>query len=144
MDFLEAFGLVLGIGLALLIALFARRLLISRGGTVEMSIRLSRRQRGRGWALGMGRFSGDRLLWYRLFSFAPRPRRVLNRRRITVLARRDPSGTERHALLTGSVVVEIQTEDGPIELAMDTAALTGFLSWLEAVTPGRGYPPYAA
>jgi hypothetical protein len=27
---------------------------------------------------------------------------------------------------------------------MDNATLTGFLSWMEAATRGRGYPPFAA
>jgi hypothetical protein len=144
MSFLEGFGLVLGVGLALLVILFGRRLWISRGGTVELSVRIYRRQRGRGWSLGMARFCGDRLLWYRIFSFAPRPRRVFNRKSITVIDRREPSGTERLALMSGSVVVECNTENGPVELAMDAATFTGFLSWLEAASSGRGYPPYAA
>jgi hypothetical protein len=145
MDFLEAVGVVLGAALALLITLFARRLLITRGGgTVEASVRLYRKQHGRGWALGLGRFSGIELLWYRMFSFAPRPRRVLSRKDLTVVSRREPSGTEKVALMAGSVVLECHTSRGPVELAMDGAALTGFLSWLEAAAPGAGYPPYAA
>jgi hypothetical protein len=145
MDFLEGFGLVLGVALILLVTLFARRLIIARGGTVQLSVRLNSRQRGRGWAIGMGRFSGDRLVWYRLFSLSPRPRRVLNRRDLQVVGRRDPSDTERHALMHGSVVLECATRDGDlIELAMDNATLTGFLSWMEAATRGRGYPPFAA
>jgi hypothetical protein len=145
MDFLEAIGIALGTALVLLIVLFVRRLLITRGGgTVEVSVRLYRRRRGRGWALGLARFSGDQLLWYRMFSLAPRPRRVLTRKDINVMSRRDPSGTERVALMDGSVVLECNTDRGPIELAMDNAALTGFLSWLEAAAPGAGYPPYAA
>jgi hypothetical protein len=144
MDFLGAFGVVLGVGLALLVVLFARRLLIARGGTVEVSVRLYRGRRGRGWALGMARFSGDELRWYRLFSFAARPRRILNRKQLSILGRRDPDGTERLALLSGSVVVECATKDGPIELAMDMGAFTGFLSWLEAAGGRAGFPPYAA
>ncbi len=143
MSFLEGFGIVLGTGLVLLAVLFGRRLWIARNG-VEVSVRLYRRQSGRGWSLGMAKFSGDKLLWYRMFSFAPRPRRVLNRKKLNVVARRNPSGTERLALMSDSVVVELDTEQGPVELAMDTAALTGFLSWLEAAAPGAGYPPYAA
>jgi hypothetical protein len=145
MDFLEGFGLVLGVALIFLVTLFARRLVIARGGTVQLSVRLNSRQRGRGWAIGMGRFSGDRLVWYRLFSLSPRPRRVFNRRDLQVVGRRDPSDTEQHALMHGAVVLECATRDGDvIELAMDNATLTGFLSWMEAATRGRGYPPFAA
>ncbi len=145
MDFLEGFGLVLGVALIFLVTLFARRLIIARGGTVQLSVRLNSMQRGRGWAIGMGRFSGDRLVWYRLFSLSPRPRRVFNRRDLQVVGRRDPSDTEQHALMHGAVVLECATRDGDvIELAMDNATLTGFLSWMEAATRGRGYPPFAA
>jgi hypothetical protein len=145
MGILQVIGAVFAIGTALLMALFARRLLIVRGGgTVEVSVRLYRRQHGRGWALGLVRFSGDSLLWYRMFSLAIRPRRVISRKDLHIVGRREPSGAERVALHTGSVVLECQTRQGPIELAMDTAALTGFLSWLESAAPGAGYPPYAA
>ncbi len=137
MSFLEGIGLALGIAMVLLIALFARRLAISRGGTVDMSIRLSRRQTGRGWALGMARFSGDQLIWYRLFSLWPRPRRTLNRADLVVVGRRNPTEIERRALMTGSVVVECLAGGDILELAMDTATLTGLLSWLEAAQRGR-------
>jgi hypothetical protein len=53
-----------------------RRLLQRRGGTVELSLRLNPRARGRGWVLGIGRFAGEELQWYRVFSLARRPRRT--------------------------------------------------------------------
>lgn len=137
--------LLVGVGVVclLLALLFVRRLLIVRGGgTVEVSMRLYRRRRGRGWALGLVRFAGDRLLWYRMFSLAPRPNRILSRHDLRVVTRRDPSGKERLALMSESVVVECATRRGPVELAMDAAAVTGFLSWLEASAPGVDHPPY--
>ncbi|MDQ1653644.1 MAG: hypothetical protein QOI35_2844 [Cryptosporangiaceae bacterium] len=143
MTILESIGGVLAAGILFLMALFARRLLIARGGgTIEVSVRLYRRQHGRGWALGLARFSGDKLLWYRMFSLAVRPRVVISRKDLHVLDRREPSGSERVALLAGSVILECQTASGPIEVAMDSAALTGFLSWLESAAPGSS--PYAA
>ena len=145
MDYLQAIGATLAVGIGLLMALFVRRLLISRGGgTVEVSVRLYRKQHGRGWALGLARFSGDKLLWYRMFSLAFRPREILSRKNLNVLSRREPNGSERVALLSGSVILECQTEHGPVEVAMDSAALTGFLSWLESAAPGAGHPPFAA
>jgi hypothetical protein len=72
-----------------LMALFLRRELISRGsGTIDMSLRLNTFVPERGWAPGLGRFSGDELRWYRLFSFGVRPRRVLRRTGLVVEARR--------------------------------------------------------
>ncbi|HEV2089136.1 MAG TPA: DUF2550 domain-containing protein [Cryptosporangiaceae bacterium] len=148
MNLLDGLGALLALaavlGLALLIALFVRRTLIARGGSVELSIRLSRRRWGRGWALGIARYSGDQLLWYRMFSLAPRPRRVLTRQGLTVVQRREPSDRETVALMSGSVVLECSTPAGPVELAMSGSALTGFLSWLESAAPGGKYPPYAA
>jgi hypothetical protein len=143
MTILESIGGVLAAGILFLMALFARRLLIARGGgTIEVSVRLYRRQHGRGWALGLARFSGDKLLWYRMFSLAARPRVVISRKDLHVVDRREPSGSERVALLAGSVILECKTASGPIEVAMDSAALTGFLSWLESAAPGSS--PYAA
>jgi hypothetical protein len=144
MDVFSAIGALFVVGIALLMALFIRRRLLSRGGTVEVSIRLYRRQHGRGWALGLARFSGDHLLWYRLFSLAVRPRRVLSRKSLNVVGRREPNDSEQVALHSGSVILECQTDRGPVEVAMERGALTGFLSWLESAAPGAGHPPYAA
>src|SRR4029453_3026560 len=106
-------------------------------------LRLYRGQSGRGWALGLGRFAGDTLQWYRLFSLWPRPRRSFSRHDLTVVRRRIPSDQETIALMQGSVVLECATDSGPVDLALTTTALTGFLSWLEAAAPGTGRPPYA-
>jgi hypothetical protein len=133
---LEAVGLLLALVLVLLGVLFARRVVIGRGGAVELSLRLYRARLGRGWALGLGRFSGDQLRWYRLFSFSPWPRRILTRSDLVVVGRRDPSEQETLALMTNSVVLECADRKGPVELAMSGSALTGFLSWLESSAPG--------
>ena len=36
---------------------------------------------GKGWVYGVARYNGDRIEWFRVFSYAPRPRRVLERAR---------------------------------------------------------------
>ena len=121
-----------------LLALGLRRVALRRGGaTIDLSMRLARRSRGRGWALGVGRYDGERLLWYRVFSFDPRPRRTLPRERLVVVRQRRPSGTEALAVVSGSVILECRGPDGAVELAMGSDAMPGFLAWLEA-TPGRG------
>ena len=94
---------------------------------------------GRGWAPGVGRFIGDELRWYRLFSFGVRPRRVLMRDGLVVEERRRPEGPEKLAMPEGWVVVRCRgraTSNGPVELALAESALTGFLSWLESAPPG--------
>jgi hypothetical protein len=136
---------VIGIGvlilLAGLLAIYARREFISRaGGTIHMNLRLSTLVTGRGWAPGVGRFSGDELRWYRMFSLGLRPRRVLFRHGLVVEGRRKPEGAEKMAMPEGWVVVRCRGKatagGGPVELALAESALTGFLSWLESAPPG--------
>jgi hypothetical protein len=117
-----------------------RRALHRRYGTIDLSLRLARRGHGRGWVLGVGRFEGDDLQWYRVFSLAPRPRRTLSRRTLAVAGRRTPRGPETLALLSGAVVMECLAPEGPVELAMEAGAVTGFLAWLEARPPGATLP----
>src|SRR5258706_10658721 len=101
---------VIGIGVLVLLvgllAIYTRRELISRaGGTIHMNLRLSTMVTGRGWAPGVGRFIGDELRWYRMFSLGLRPRRVLIRNGLVVEGRRKPEGAEKLAMPEGWVVV---------------------------------------
>lgn len=92
---------------------------------------------GKGWVFGIGRYNHDSVEWFRVFSYAPRPRKVLKRARIEVLHRRIPQGQEELALLSGAVVLTCLHAGEPVELAMSEDALTGFLAWLEAAPPGQ-------
>ena len=93
---LDAVAAVLLVLVVPLLAIAVRRRLLQRhGGTVEVSLRLRTLTRGGGWVLGVGRFAGDDLQWYRVFSLAPGPRRTLSRRDLVVLGRRAPVGGER-------------------------------------------------
>ena len=122
-------------------AIVVRRRLLSRdGGAIELSLRLKTRSQGRGWVLGVGRFVGDDLQWFRVFSLALRPRRTLSRRDLEVRSRRVPKGAESLSLLKGAEVVELRSAAGLVEVALDRAALTGFLAWLEARPPGATLP----
>ncbi|WP_295658611.1 DUF2550 domain-containing protein [uncultured Nocardioides sp.] len=134
---LSAAGLLLVLVILYGIALIVRRRLLSRhGGTFELSYRIRTSHAGRGWLLGLGRYSGDDLEWFRIFSLSPRPKRVWQRDRVAFAGRREPSGVEQMSLYADHVVVECSTDDGPLELAMDPQSLTGFQSWLEAGPPG--------
>ncbi|MEZ0090549.1 DUF2550 domain-containing protein [Streptacidiphilus sp. EB129] len=92
---------------------------------------------GKGWVFGIGRYNHDAVEWFRVFSYSPRPRRVLQRSGIEVLHRRTPQGQEELALLSGAVVLTCLHAGEPLELAMSEDALTGFLAWLEAAPPGQ-------
>jgi Protein of unknown function (DUF2550) len=134
--------LVLVCGLALL---FARREIIARGGgTIELSLRLSTLVTGRGWSPGIARFAGDELRWYRVFSFALRPRRVLYRRSLAVQSRRAPDASERLVLPEHWVILRCTSQRTAVEIAMAEATLTGFLSWMEAAPPGAAGLRFAA
>jgi hypothetical protein len=140
MDYLEAFAVTAAVAIGGLGAFLVRRITLLRGGgTVEMSLRLyPDGQHGRGWALGVGRFVGDELQWFRTFSLSPRPKRVLSRHDLSVTGRRRPIGGESLALMSGSIVLACANPSGPVDLAMTEAAETGFLSWLESAPPGSG------
>ncbi len=120
--------------------LLRRRVLSRSGGAIELSLRLKVKSQGRGWVLGVGRFIGDDLQWFRVFSLSPRPRRTLSRRDLVVKTRRPPVGPESLALLKGAEVVELSSRNGPVQIAMDPSAMTGFLAWLEARPPGATLP----
>ena len=117
-----------------------RRWLVHGGGAIEMSLRLRTGTHGRGWVLGMGRYDGDRLQWFRVFSLSPRPRRTLDRRQLEVRSRRRPKGPEALSLLKGMDVVVLAVDGEDVEIALDRGALTGFLAWVEARPPGATLP----
>ena len=114
-----------------------RRVITRRGGTFDCSLRDGPgQQHGKGWVLGVGRYAGDVLEWYRVFSYSTRPRRVLERQRLQVLDRRQPSGIEAFSLLSGAVVVACRDGSANLELGMSPETATGFLSWVESSPPG--------
>ena len=90
---LDLVGLVLLLALLYGIALIVRRRFLARhGGTFELSCRLRTDRPGRGWLLGLGRYSGDSLEWFRIFSLSPRPRMSWSRQQMTYSGRRDLVG----------------------------------------------------
>jgi hypothetical protein len=134
LDGLAALVVLALLALGLLVA--RRRVIARRGGTFDCSLRLRDGVHGKGWVLGIGRYSGESLEWYRVFSYATRPRRVLSRRSLQVLDRREARGPEAFSLLSGAVVVRCRDGDEKVELAMSQETLTGFLAWMESSPPG--------
>lgn len=148
-------GVVLAPALGYGVAVMLRRRLLARdGGTFELSFRDVRHRSdvagnddlgqvdgqtdtGRGWMLGLGRYSADVLECFRIFSLAPRPRRRLARNDLEYLGQRAPQGAELQDLYAGHVVIRCATGDGLVDLALAPDALTGFLSWIEAAPPGH-------
>jgi hypothetical protein len=134
---LESAAVVLLLVLLVGVALILRRRWLSReGGTFELSYRARGTQPGRGWLLGLGRYAGDRLEWFRIFSLSPRPKRVWARQTLTFVERRQPEGVEQLSLYPGHVVIRCETPAGGVELALGSSSLMGFQSWLESGPPG--------
>jgi hypothetical protein len=137
---------ILGIGiaallLALLVALLAvflrRLLLMQRGGTIRLQVRVTTVVPGRGWSTGIGQFVDDELRFHRMFSFGIRPKRVLTRQGRKVENRRLPEGPERLIMPGHWVILRCTSAPATIEIAMAETTVTGFLSWLEAGPPGQ-------
>jgi hypothetical protein len=131
---LDDVGLALLLVAALAIGLVARRLVLRRGGAVlDLCIRSGDSNH---WVLGLARYSGDRLQWYRAFSFSPRPSRSFRRAELRVIDRREPSRGEAAYFAHGAVVFECRHAARALDLAMPQTAVNGFQAWLEALTPG--------
>ena len=134
---LESAAVVLLLVVLLGVALVVRRRSLSRhGGTFELSYRVRAPGPGRGWLLGLGRYAGDRLEWFRIFSLSPRPKRVWARQTLSYVGRREPEGVEQLSLYPGHVVIICDTPAGDVEFALGSSSLMGFQSWLEGGPPG--------
>lgn len=134
---LDSVGFVLLLVLAYGVALIVRRRYLSRhGGTLELSHRVRDSRAGRGWVLGLGRYTGDELQWFRIFSLSPRPRRTWRRIELSYVGQRDSEGPEGMSLYSDHVIVTCTLGSDTVELAMSKSSLTGFQAWLESGPPG--------
>ena len=133
---LDVAGVVLGVFLLYGIALIIRRRVLARHrGTFELSHRVRTDSSGRGWVLGLGRYTPTTLEWFRIFSLNPRPKHVWQRGELVYVDRREPGGVEQLSLYPDHVVIRCSTPTGEMELALSQEALMGFQAWLEAAPP---------
>jgi len=128
-------GLLLLAALALAGLIVRRRRLTKIEPTFDMSVRTHPQQGARGWTLGVARYRGDRLEWFRVFSLSPRPRRVFERLALELHGRREPDGAEAYALFTGHLVVDARTGPDEVQVALSPDSLTALLAWLESAPP---------
>lgn len=135
MGIAEVVGLALLL-VALLIAVLAYlRVRAVREAGIDVALRAHPGTAGRGWHLGVARYRGDELVWFRASSLRSGPDRVLDRGALEIVRRRDPTLPESYAVPSGSVVLACRDSVGELELAMTRDTLTGFLSWLESAPP---------
>jgi Protein of unknown function (DUF2550) len=111
--------------------LLRRRFLLSGVGAVTMWLRPEGAPR---WSVGVAWYGGDTLLWYRALSLSVRPQQRLCRTEFRVEGQRRPVRDDI-ALPGDMVVLACRTGNGPQELAMEPATVTGFLSWVESAPP---------
>ncbi|MEA4943160.1 MAG: DUF2550 domain-containing protein [Propionicimonas sp.] len=131
---------VLVIGLPVCWLILRRRWLGRSGGLFDCSLRLHTTTPSAGWVLGVARYRGDRLEWFRTFSASLRPRMAFERSETRAGRQRLPDPVEALALLEDQRIIRLDAPDGQgWELSMSDQALLGLLSWLEAAPPGQGH-----
>ena len=137
---LVALTLVLLLLVPLLFLGSRRRWLSREGGLFDCSVRLSTATPGAGWVLGVARYSGDNLEWFRAFSVSLRPRLIFPRSQLRAGNQREPDPIEAVVLYDDQRILCLELTDGRTwEVAMAVASLTGLLSWLESAPPGSRY-----
>ncbi|WP_231496677.1 MULTISPECIES: DUF2550 domain-containing protein [Rhodococcus] len=128
---------VLVVLLAALVAAFVYRLgVLRRGGTAAI-VRATPAAAGQGWRHGVIRYGEEDLVFYKLSSLRPGPDSRISRQGIEVGDRRGPRDTEFDIMTDEIVILSVQDGDHGYEVALDSGALTAFLSWVESRPSGR-------
>ncbi|TJZ75697.1 DUF2550 family protein [Rhodococcus oryzae] len=128
---------VLVVLLAALVAAFVYRLgVLRRGGTAAI-VRTTPAGAGQGWRHGVIRYGEEDLVFYKLSSLRPGPDSRISRQGIEVGDRRGPRETEFDIMTDEIVILSVQDGDHGYEVALDSGALTAFLSWVESRPSGR-------
>lgn len=123
-----------------------RRWLSSQGGLFDCAYRLREGSPGGGWVLGVARYRGETLEWFRSFSLSLRPKIVFQRAVTQYVHQRSPVGVEAIALFEESVIVTLRDRVSGItsSLSMDPDEVLALMSWLESAPPGSHYLPGSA
>ena len=106
-----------------------RRMMLRRAlGTVDASICTANNR----WAMGVCRYQESVLEWVRLISLSPLPAVTMQRSKIVMVGRRQPSESELTRVQPDVVIVVLSYEGQEVLLAMKFGAYAGLSSWLEA------------
>ncbi|GAA4900082.1 DUF2550 domain-containing protein [Tessaracoccus lubricantis] len=123
-----------------------RRWLTGQGGLFDCAYQVKETTPGSGWVLGMARYRGEHLEWFRSFSLDLRPKRVFPRVGTAYVHQRRPAGLEAIALFEDSMIVTLQDrltgETSSLSMARDE--VLALMSWLESAPPGSNYLPASA
>lgn len=129
------------------ILLYARRRwLTGQGGLFDCACRIVEGPAGSGWVLGLARYRGDELQWYRVFSLALRPSWTMRRELTAYAKQRSSDDVESVVLFDESRIVTLRDRATGQErtLAMEPGAAMGLMSWLESAPPGTHFVPRSA
>ncbi len=131
-DLIIPFITLAGVILLVVIALClvgVRRIMLRRAlGTVDASICTAENR----WAMGVCRYQESVLEWMRLLSLSPLPTKTMQRSKIELVGRREPTEAELTRVPPGVVIVMLSYEGREVLLAMRFGAYAGLSSWLEA------------
>ncbi|MGI5221139.1 DUF2550 domain-containing protein [Nocardia sp. CA-290969] len=108
-----------------------RLVMLRRGGTAAI-LRVLPAKGGERWRHGVIRYDEDHLVFFKLTSLKLGADSVIRRRGIEIGDRRGPRGDEYDIMTDEISVVGVSDRSGDYELALDRAALTAFLSWVES------------
>lgn len=108
-----------------------RLVMLRRGGTAAI-LRVLPARAGERWRHGVIRYDEDHLVFYKLTSLKLGADSVIRRRGIEIGDRRGPQGDEYDIMTDAISVIGVADRKGDYELALDRAALTAFLSWVES------------
>lgn len=122
-----------------------RRWLTGQGGLFDCAYQVESTP-GSGWVLGLARYRGEELEWFRSFSLALRPKLVFPRVGTAYLNQRRPAGLESIALFEGALIVSVRdrTSGKTSSLSMTADDVLALMSWLESAPPGSDYMPGSA
>ncbi|MBB1483449.1 DUF2550 domain-containing protein [Tessaracoccus sp. MC1865] len=123
-----------------------RRWLTGQGGLFDCAYQINEKTPGSGWVLGMGRYRGENLEWFRAFSLNLRPKRVFPRVATAYVHQRQPAGLEAIALFEDSMIVTVRDRftGSTSSLSMARDEVLALMSWLESAPPGSNYLPTSA
>lgn len=129
--------IILVVLLAALVAAFLYRLLILRRGGTPALLRVLPSPGDSGWRHGVIRYGESMFVFFKLSSLRPGPDSRIDRQGIEVEGRRSPSGTEFDIMTDDIVILCVKDGASTYEIALDSGALTAFLSWVESRPDGR-------
>lgn len=129
--------IILLVLLAGFVAAFLYRLAVLRKGGTAAILRRKTAAADSGWRHGLIRYGDSTLLFFKLSSLRIGPDSRISRQGIEVNTRRGPEGSEFDIMSDEIVILGVTDGGKPYEIALDSGALTAFLSWVEARPSGR-------